>query len=75
VDLRFRCRIEYRMDALPRKRYPSVSAEKWRLLPLLPLMRPDAPQCQRDPREVVNALRWMVRTGAPGLPVDQRPAV
>ncbi len=28
-------------------------------------MRPDAPQRTYDPREVFNALRWIVRTGAP----------
>ena len=32
--------------------------------PYLALMRPDAPQRVHDPREVFNALRWIVRTGA-----------
>jgi transposase len=31
----------------------------------LTLMTPDAPQRQHDPREVFNAVRWIVRAGAP----------
>ncbi len=52
---------------LPRKPYPSdVSDDEWAFLaPYLSLMRPDAPQRTYDPREVFNALRWIVRTGAP----------
>ena len=34
------------------------------MAPYLTLMRPDAPQRKHDPREVYNALRWIVRTGA-----------
>lgn len=54
------------MDASPRKPYPSdVSDEEWAFVaPYLTLMRPDAPQRKYDPREVYNALRWIVRTGA-----------
>lgn len=51
----------------PRKgAYPSdVSDEEWAFLaPYLTLMRLDAPQREHDLREVFNALRWMVRTGA-----------
>jgi len=33
--------------------------------PDLTLMTPDAPQRLHDPREVSNALRWIVRAGAP----------
>lgn len=35
------------------------------MAPYLTLMRPDAPQRQHDLREVFNALRWIVRAGAP----------
>ncbi len=35
------------------------------MAPYLTLMRPDAPQRVYDPREVFNALRWIVRAGAP----------
>lgn len=34
-------------------------------LPYLVLMREDAPQREHDLRDVVNAVRWMVRAGAP----------
>lgn len=49
-----------------RKPYPSdVTDEEWAFLrPYLTLMREDAPQRDHDLREVFNALRWMVRTGA-----------
>ncbi len=52
---------------LPRKPYPSdITDEEWAFVaPYLSLMRPDAPQRTYDPREVYNALRWIVRTGAP----------
>ena len=52
---------------LPRKSYPSdVSDDEWAFVaPYLTLMRPDAPQRTYDPREGYNALRWIVRTGAP----------
>jgi len=51
----------------PRKPYPSdVTDEEWAFVaPYLTLMRPDAPQRVHDVREVYNALRWIVRAGAP----------
>lgn len=51
----------------PRKPYPSdVSDAEWAFVaPYLILMRPDAPQRTHELREVLNGLRWMVRTGAP----------
>ena len=54
------------MDAPQRKPYPTdVSDEEWHcVLPYLTLMRADAPQRHHDLREVFNALRWLVRTGA-----------
>jgi transposase len=55
------------MEETPRKQYPSdVTDEEWAFVaPYLVLMRPDAPQRTHDPREVYNALRWIVRAGAP----------
>lgn len=55
------------MEVEPRKPYPSdVSDEEWAFVaPYLLLMRHDAPQRSHDPREVFNALRWLVRAGAP----------
>ena len=57
------------MDAArpTRKPYPTdVSDEEWAFVaPYLVLMRADAPQRTHDPREVFNALRWIVRAGAP----------
>ncbi|MDP9359223.1 MAG: IS5 family transposase [Chloroflexota bacterium] len=55
------------METQDRKPYPSdVSDDEWAFVaPYLTLMRPDAPQRVHDPREVFNALRWIVRTGAP----------
>src|SRR5688572_20097587 len=49
-----------------RKPYPSdVTDEEWEFLaPYLTLMREDAPQRDYELREVLNALRWLVRTGA-----------
>ena len=54
------------MDASARKPYPSdVPDDEWAFVaPYLVLMRLDAPQRRHDPREVYNALRWIVRTGA-----------
>ncbi len=54
-------------EVRPRKPYPSdVSDEEWAFVaPYLTLMTPDAPQRAHDLREVFNALRWLVRTGAP----------
>ncbi len=47
--------------------YPSdVSDEEWSFVaPYLALMTEDAPQRRHDLRVVFNALRWMVRSGAP----------
>lgn len=55
------------MDTPLRKAYPSdVSDDEWAFVaPYLTLMREDAPQRQHDLREVFNALRWIVRAGAP----------
>jgi transposase len=52
---------------MARKPYPSdVTDDEWALVaPYLTLMREDAPQRTHDLREVFNALRWMVRAGAP----------
>jgi transposase len=51
---------------MERKGYPSdVSDEEWALVaPYLTLMSEDAPQREYPLREVFNALRWIVRTGA-----------
>jgi transposase len=60
-----------------RKPYPSdVTAEEWAFAaPYLTLMTHDAPQRKHDLREVLNALRWLVRSGAPWryLPGDFPP--
>ena len=49
-----------------RKAYPSdVTDEEWSFVaPYLTLMTEAAPQRRHDLREVFNALRWIVRTGA-----------
>ena len=49
-----------------RKPYPSdVSDEEWAFVaPYLALVREDAPQRAHDLREVLNGLRWIVRTGS-----------
>jgi transposase len=54
-------------QVLPRKPYPTdVSDEEWAfVVPYLALMPEDAPQRVHDLREVFNALRWIVRAGAP----------
>ena len=61
----------------PRKPYPTdVSDEEWAFVaPYLTLMTEEAPQRRHDLREVFNALRWIVRTGAPWryLPGDLPP--
>jgi transposase len=51
---------------LPRKPYPTdVTDDEWAFLaPYLTLMDPEAPQRRHDLREVFDALRWIVRTGA-----------
>jgi transposase len=55
------------MESSPRKPYPTdVTDEEWAFVaPYLTLMTPDAPQRVYDLREVFNALRWIVRAGAP----------
>ena len=47
--------------------YPTdVTDDDWAFIaPYLTLMTDDAPQRKHDLREVFNALRWMVRAGAP----------
>jgi len=60
-----------------RKPYPSdVSDEEWAFVaPYLALVREDAPQRHHDLRRVFDALRWIVRAGAPWrmLPHDFPP--
>ena len=60
-----------------RKPYPSdVSDEEWSFVaPYLALVREDAPQRSHDLRMVFDALRWLVRAGAPWrmLPHDFPP--
>jgi transposase len=60
-----------------RKPYPSdVSDEEWAFVtPYLALVREDAPQRTHNLREVFDALRWIVRSGAPWrmLPHDFPP--
>jgi transposase len=50
-----------------RKPYPTdVSDEEWHFAaPYLTLMSKDAPQRRYELREMFNALRWIVRAGAP----------
>jgi transposase len=50
-----------------RNHYPSdISDEEWDFIaPYLTLMKADAPQRDHDLREVLNGLRWIVRTGSP----------
>ena len=50
-----------------RKPYPTdVSDEEWAFVaPYLALVREDAPQRAHDLRRVFDALRWIVRAGAP----------
>jgi transposase len=52
---------------LPRKPYPTdVSDEEWAFVaPYLALLPEDAGQRRHDLRDVLNALRWIVRAGAP----------
>jgi transposase len=65
------------MEALRRKPYPSdVSDEEWAFVaPYLSLMTEEAPQRTHALREVVNGLRYGVKTGAPWrwLPNDLPP--
>jgi transposase len=55
------------MPELSRKPYPSdVSDEEWALVaPYLTLLPEDSRQRRHSLREVFNAMRWMVRAGAP----------
>jgi transposase len=55
------------MPESSRKPYPSdVSGEEWALVaPYLTLLREDCRQRPYPLREVFNAMRWMVRAGAP----------
>jgi transposase len=55
------------MESEPRKPYPTdVTDDEWAFVaPYLTLMNADAPQRRHDLREVFNALRWIVRAGAP----------
>jgi transposase len=60
-----------------RKRYPTdISDDEWAFVaPYLTLMTCEAPQRKYELREVFNALRWIVRAGAPWrlLPNDLPP--
>ena len=51
----------------PRKPYDTdVSDAEWAFVaPYLALLPSDARQRRHDPREVLNALRWMIRAGCP----------
>jgi transposase len=55
------------MVKIARKPYPTdVSDEEWAFVaPYLTLLREDCGQRRHDLREVFNALRWMIRAGAP----------
>ena len=55
------------METQPRGPYPTdVSDDEWAFVaPYLTLMDPAAPQRRHDLREVFDALRWIVRAGAP----------
>jgi len=55
------------MESQVRKPYPTdVTDDEWAFVaPYLTLMTEDAPQRRHDVREVFNALRWIVRAGAP----------
>jgi transposase len=61
--------IDAHMSCTPPTRtpYPSnVSDEQWAFVaPYLTLLPEDAGQRQHNLREVLNALRYLVRTGAP----------
>jgi transposase len=65
------------MTTPSRTPYPSdVTDDEWAFVsPYLVLMTEEAPQRTHDLREVFNALRWIVRTGAPWrmLPHDLPP--
>jgi len=67
----------HHMTELKRRSYPSdVSDEEWSFVaPYFTFVREDAAQRAHDQREVFNALRGLVRTGAPWrlLPHDLPP--
>lgn len=69
--------LEVMYDVLDRKTYPSdVGDDEWAFVaPYLVLMTPEAPQRVHAPRDVFDALRWIVRAGAPWryLPGDFPP--
>ena len=52
---------------MARKPYPTdVKDDEWEFVALyLALIREDAPQREHDLREIYNALRWIVLSGAP----------
>jgi transposase len=52
---------------MARKPYPSdVKDDEWEFVaPYLALIREDSPQREHDLREIDNALRWVLRAGAP----------
>lgn len=54
-------------ETVPRKPYPSdVADDEWAfVLPYLALITPEAKQRKYPLREMFNALKWMVRAGAP----------
>ena len=60
-------RKRYHLSMATRKPYLSdVSDEEWEFVaPYLALAREDAPQRDHNLREVLNGLRWVVRTGSP----------
>ena len=55
------------MKEKQRKQYPSdASDDEWAFVaPYLALVREDSPQRTHDLRDVFDALRWLVRSGAP----------
>jgi transposase len=59
--------LQLKSRPLTRRGYPSdVTDEEWAfVVPYLTLCREDAPQRTYDLREVFNAVRWMIKTGAP----------
>jgi hypothetical protein len=59
--------VKWEMSQSTRKPYSSdVSDEEWALVaPYLTLLPEDCRQHRHSLREVFNAMRWMVRAGAP----------
>jgi transposase len=60
---------------MARKPYPTdVKDDEWEFVaPYLALIREDAPQREHDLREIYNALRWIVRSGAPWRMIPNDP--